>query len=127
MKLGGFSGIVGSMFDDKMDINRYQDTLNDDGTTDTKMSETPIHKNISCRVSFSTDESPRDSQVDDVPIKNVPKIFCGLNVDIRAGDFVTVRRFGDDGSVIATYSGKVGLPSVFATHKEALFSIERSA
>lgn len=127
MKLGGFAPIIASMFTDKMDISRYVDSENTDGTTDTKLSETPVYINIPCRISFATDENPRDKEVDDVPLKNVPKIFCKLDTDIKAGDFITVRRYNDNGEVIATYAGKVGLPSVFITHKEALFSIERSA
>lgn len=127
MKLGGFAPIIVSMFTDKMDINRYVDSPNSDGTTDTKLSETPVYTDIPCRISFATDENPRDKEVDNVPLKNVPKIFCKLDTDIKPGDFITVRRYSDSGEVIATYAGKVGLPSVFITHKEALFSIERSA
>lgn len=127
MKLGGFAPIIASLFTDKMDINRYVDSPNSDGTTDTKLSETPVYTDIPCRISFATDENPRDKEVDNVPLKNVPKIFCKLDTDIKSGDFITVRRYNDDGEVVATYAGKVGLPSVFITHKEALFSIERSA
>ena len=127
MKLSGFAPIIESMFNDKMDINRYIDVANSDGTTDTRLSDAPIYTNVPCRVSFSTYDNPRDNEVDNVPVKNVPKIFCKLNADIKAGDFITVRRYSDNGQVIATYAGKVGLPSVLITHKEALFSIERSA
>lgn len=127
MKLGGFARIIESMFTDKMDISRYSDTEEPDGSTSTKLSETPIYTEVLCRVSFSSDESPKDSQVDDVPVNNIPKLFCKLSTDIKAGDFITVRRYNDNGETIATYSGKVGLPSVFTTHKEALFYIDRSA
>lgn len=127
MKLSGFAGIITTMFNDKMSIRRYEKSENNDGTTSTKLSENPIYTDIPCRISFSSDESPKDSEVDEVPIRNVPKIFCKLDVDIQAGDIVTVNRYDDDGYIIATYEGKVGLPSVFITHKEALFSIERSA
>lgn len=127
MKLSGFAGIITTMFNDKMSIRRYEKSENNDGTTSTELSENPICTDIPCRISFSSDESPKDSEVDEVPIRNVPKIFCKLDVDIQAGDIVTVNRYDDDGYIIATYEGKVGLPSVFITHKEALFSIERSA
>lgn len=127
MKLSGFAGIITTMFNDKMSIRRYEKSENNDGTTSTELSENPIYTDIPCRISFSSDESPKDSEVDEVPIRNVPKIFCKLDVDIQAGDIVTVNRYDDDGHIIATYEGKVGLPSVFITHKEALFSIERSA
>lgn len=127
MKLGKFSGIIKSTFTDDMDIYRYEDVTNEDDTTETKLSETPVHKEVPCRISFSADESPKDNQVDNVPIKISPKIFCGANTNIRAGDYIVVRRYNDEGAIIAIYSGNVGLPSVFITHKEALFSIERSA
>ena len=127
MKLSGFSPIITTMLTDKMDIRRYVDKDNDDGTTDTVMSDNPIYTNVPCRVSFSSEDNPRDNDVDDVPVKNIPKIFCKVDADIKAGDLITVKRFDDDSNVIATYTGKLGLSSTYITHKEALFSIEESA
>lgn len=127
MKLSGFSPIITTMLTDKMDIRRYVDKDNDDGTTDTVMSDSPIYTNVPCRVSFSSEDNPRDNDVDDVPVKNIPKIFCKVDADIKAGDLITVKRFDDDSNVIATYTGKLGLSSTYITHKEALFSIEESA
>lgn len=127
MKLSGFSPIITTMLTDKMDIRRYVDKNNDDGTTDTVMSDSPIYTNVPCRVSFSSEDNPRDNDVDDVPVKNIPKIFCKVDADIKAGDLITVKRFDDDSNVIATYTGKLGLSSTYITHKEALFSIEESA
>lgn len=127
MKISGFAPILSTMFTDAMDIRRYQDVENEDGTTDTVMPLEPIYANVPCRVSFSSEDSPQDYEVDRVPIRVAPKIFCGPNIQIKAGDFVTVRRLNDIGEIIATYTGKLGLPSVYITHKEALFSIEESA
>lgn len=127
MKLSGFSKIITTMLTDKMSITRYVDKENEDGTTDTVMPESPLYSDVACRVSFSSGDKPNDKDVDDTPVAIVPKIFCELDVDLKAGDFVTATRFNDKGEVIASYSGKVGLPAVFITHKEALFSIERSA
>lgn len=127
MRLGDFSGIIKTMFTDKMSITRYIDKELEDSSTDTILSGTPLYTDVPCRISFAFDENPRDNTVDDVPLKNAPKIFCDLSTDLKPGDFIEVTRFNDDGVVIATYAGKVGLPSVFITHKEALFSIERSA
>ena len=127
MRLGDFAGIIATMFSDRMDITRYIDKENADGTTQTALSDTPVYENIPCRISFSSDENPADTDIDNTPVKLTPKIFCGLNVDLQVGDIITVRRINDDGEVIATYSGKVGLPAVFISHKEALFYINRSA
>lgn len=127
MKLGKFSSVIATLFTDKMTINRYTNSQNEDGTTDTVLSETPIYSDIPCRISFAQMESPKDKEIDDTPVSTTPKIFCKVGIDIREGDFVTVYRLDDNGTVIATYSGKVGMPSTLITHKEALFYIDRSA
>lgn len=127
MRLGDFSGIITTTFTDRMSISRYQDRENSDETTDTILTDAPLYSDIPCRLSFASRENPEDSEVDDTPVKISPKIFCKRDVDIRAGDFITVKRFDDDGNIIASYSGKAGLPSVFITHKEALFIINESA
>ena len=127
MKLSGFSGIIATLFTDKMSITRYVDEEEADGSTTTVLPSAPLYTDIDCRVSFASTENPNDKDVDNTPLEVAPKIFCKSDTDLRAGDFIKVTRFGDDGKIIATYSGKVGLPSVFITHKEALFSIEESA
>lgn len=127
MRLGDFAGIITTMFSDKMDITRYVDIEMEDGSTQTALPDTPLHTDVSCRISFSSEENPGDTDIDNTPLKLTPKIFCGLGADLRAGDYVTVRRLDDNNEVIATYSGKVGLPAIYSSHKEALFYINRSA
>lgn len=127
MKLGAFSGIITTMFTDKMDITRYVEQENPDGTTETTLPDVPLYTDVSCRISFVSEESPKDGAVDDNPVKNTPKVFCKIDTDVQAGDYITLRRIGDDGSVMATFSGQIGLPSIYPTHKEALFLIKESA
>lgn len=127
MKLGSFASLITSMFTDSMSINRYEDKANADGTTETILSDTPIYTNVECRISFLYEEKPKDITVDDNPVITSPSIFCKVETDIRAGDFITVTRYNDYGDVIATYSGQVGMPSVYPTHKQALFIIMESA
>lgn len=126
MRLGDFSGIITTMFTDKMDINRYVDVTNSDGTTETKMPDNPLYVDVNCRISFVSEEKPNAAEVDDNPVKTTPKIFCKTTADVRAGDYITVRRLDDDGNILATFSGQIGLPSVYLTHKEALFLIKES-
>ena len=127
MRLSDFSGIISTLFTDKMSINRYQERKNSDETIDTILQDIPLYSEVPCRLSFASRENPEDNEIDDVPIKISPKIFCKRDVDIKAGDFITVHRFDDDGNITASYSGKVGLPSVFMTHKEVMFTIEESS
>lgn len=126
MRLDDFSGIVTTLFTDKMDIARYIDVSNSDGTTETKMSRSPVYSNVDCRISFISEESPKYGEVDNTPIKTVPKIFCKTITDIRAGDYITVYRRVDGENILTIFSGQVGLPSVYPTHKEALFLIKES-
>ena len=127
MKLGAFSGIITTMFTDKMDITRYVEQENPDGTTETALPDIPLYTDVSCRISFVSEESPKDGTVDDNPLKNTPKVFCKIDTDVQAGDYITLRRFDDDGNIMATFSGQIGLPSIYPTHKEALFLIKESA
>lgn len=127
MRLGDFSGIITTMFTDKMDITRYIEVTNSDGTTETKLPDNPLYVDVNCRISFVSEESPKDGRVDDNPVKTTPKIFCKTTEDVQAGDYITVRRFDDDGNIMATFSGQIGLPSIYPTHKEALFLIKESA
>ena len=127
MKLGAFSGIITTMFTDKMDITRYVEQENPDGTTETALPDIPLYTDISCRISFVSEESPKDGAVDDTPVKSIPKVFCKIDADVQAGDYITLRRIGDGGNVVATFSGQIGLPSIYPTHTEALFLIKESA
>ena len=127
MRLGDFAGIITTMFTDKMDITRYVDRTNADSTTETILPATPLYRDVDCRISFVSEESPKDGTVDDNPVKTTPKIFCKIDADVQAGDFITVCRIDDDGNIMATFSGQIGLPSIYPTHKEALFLIKESA
>ena len=127
MKLGAFSGIITTTFTDKMDITRYVEQENPDGTTETALPDVPLYTDVSCRISFVSEENPKDGAVDDTPVKSIPKVFCKIDADVQAGDYITLRRIGDGGNVMATFSGQVGLPSIYPTHKEALFLIKESA
>lgn len=127
MRIGDFAGIITTMFTDSMDITRYETKESLDGTTQTILPEEPLYADVECRISFTAEESPKDGAVDENPVKTIPKVFCKIDADIKAGDFITIRRLNDDGETMSTYSGQIGLPSVYPTHKEALFLIKESA
>lgn len=127
MKLTGLGTFFTILYDDRMDIYRTSKATNDDDTTDISYQPTPLYTDIACRVSFSSDDTGTDSEVDRNPVKFNPKLFCGADVDLQAGDYVTVRRYADNGSVTQVYQGQVGRPSWYATHQEAFFRIDEGA
>lgn len=128
MKLSGLGTFLTMLYDDKMDIYRTTSTINSDYSTDIFYQEEPLDTDVPCRISFSSDDSGSDSQVDMNPIRYNPKIFCKADVDIKAGDFIVLRRYADDGlTVKATYKGTVAQPSWYSTHQEALIRIDEGA
>lgn len=127
MKLAGLGKLFAILYNDRMDIYRTAKENNDDNTTNISYDATPLYTDIKCRLSFSSDDTGSDSQVDRNPVVFNPKLFCGAEVDLKAGDFVVVRRYADDGSVIKTYEGQVALPSWYSTHQEAFMRIDEGA
>lgn len=127
MNLAGLGKLFTMLYDDRMDIYRTVKEENDDNTTDISYNPEPLYKGIKCRISFSSDDTGSDSEVDREPVRYDPKLFCEAAVDLKAGDYVVVRRYADDGSVVKTYEGRVASPSWYSTHQEAFMRIDESA
>lgn len=127
MKLAGFGKLLAMLYDDRMDIYRTTGATNDDDTTNISYDPRPLYSDVECRLSFSSDDTGSDSEVDRNPVKFNPKLFCGALVDLRAGDYVVVRRFADNGSIMVTYEGTVARPSNYSTHQEAYVHIDEGA
>ena len=127
MKLAGLGKLFAILYNDRMDIYRTVKEDNDDNTTNISYEPQPLYTDIKCRLSFSSDDTGADSEVDRNPVKFNPKLFCEAEVDLKAGDYVVVRRYADNGSVIKTYQGQVALPSWYSTHQEAFMRIDEGA
>ena len=127
MKLAGLGKLFAILYNDRMDIYRTSREENDDSTTLIAYEETPLYEDVKCRLSFSSDDSGADSEVDRNPVRFGPKLFFGPEVDVQAGDYVVVRRYADNGSVMSTYEGRTAKPSVYSTHQEALLRIDEGA
>lgn len=127
MKLSGLGKFYTMLYNDLMDIYRTGKRDNDDNTTNISYDPKPLYTDIKCRISFSSDDAGSDSEVDRNPIRFSPKLFCEAEVDLKAGDFVVVRRYADNGSVVKTYQGQVALPSWYSTHQEAFVQIDEGA
>ena len=127
MKFGGLGKLFAMLYDDQMDIYRTTIEANDDDTTNISYEPEPLHKDIKCRLSFSSDDTGADAEVDRNPVRSNPKLFCAMDVDLKAGDYVVVRRYADDGSILMTYEGRVAQPSKYSTHQEAFMRIDEGA
>ncbi len=120
MRLSGFGSLLATTYMDVMSINRYVPHENEDGTTGTRLPETPLHEAVPCRISFEQEDNPEPGKQDVNPIYQKIKLFCGVGTDIKKGDFVEAKKVGDDGTVIGLYKGTANLPLVYTTHKEIL-------
>ena len=127
MKLGGFGKLFAMLYDDQMDVYRTTRADNEDTTTDISYEPEPLYKDVKCRLSFSSDDTGSDSEVDRNPVRFNPKLFCATEVDLQAGDYVVVRRYADNGSIMMTYEGTVAKPSKYSTHQEAFVRIDEGA
>lgn len=127
MKRAGIGKFFTMLYDDRMDIYRTAKTGNNDDTTDISYNPTSLYSNIPCRLSFSSDDTGADSEVDRNPVRFSPKLFCAPTVDLKAGDYVVVRRYADNGSIMMTYEGPVAMPSRYSTHQESLLRIDEGA
>ena len=121
MKLSGFSQILEGLYTDKLNISRFVDVVNEDGTQGVALSTTPIYENVPCKISFGSMDNPDGATEDKNPERLQLKLFCKANVDIQKGDTITAIRMSDDGvTVLKTYKGIANLPAQYVTHKEVL-------
>lgn len=128
MKIGGTAKFLETLYTDRMDVYRYTKVQNEDGTIETPLVLVPELADQPCRLSFNTQDSPKDYKVDEVPIIFVPKLFFKPNTPLLANDYVVVRRMMEDEVTVAQlYKGNIGLPAWYPNHQEALYLIDRSA
>lgn len=127
MKIAGLGKFFAMLYDDRMDIYRTSKAESDDMTTDISYDPHPLYTDIKCRLSFSSDDTGSDTEVDRNPVRFSPKLFCDSSIDLRAGDYVVVRRYSDSGSIMMSYEGRVARPSKYSTHQETFMQIDEGA
>ena len=118
------------LYTDRMDIYSTEETTDVDGATINDYPETPQQKDVPCRISFSSKDTPiqRGELYNNVKIN--PIIFCEPTIPVKAGDKIVVRRIDSDGKVFETYDGMIsigGRANKYETHQEFELSIEGDA
>ena len=124
MKIAGLGKFFAMLYDDRMDVYRTSKREIDDRTTNIFYEPEPLYKDIKCRLSFSSDDTGSDEEVDRNPVRLSPKLFCDASVHLQAGDYVVVRRFSDSGSIMISYEGQIACPSKYSTHQETFMRID---
>lgn len=87
---------------------------------------TPSLENIPCHLSITQSDNPASAQMQGgakLPIIMYGKIYLSQNVAISANEYIVVEKHASDGTVLATYKGTCGVPSVRQGRKEIVFEI----
>lgn len=87
---------------------------------------TPRAENVPCHLSITQADNPASSQIvggAKLPVIMYGKIYFGQDTIIKPNDIVEVEKHALDGTVLATYKGKCGVPAVRQGRKEAVFEI----
>lgn len=127
MHLAGLGELFAMLYTDKMNVYRPQETEDDDFTASIDYLPNPTQTNVPCRISFSSDDTGTDSEVDRHPVVYNPKLFCRSDVDLKAGDYVVVKRYTDKGVLARTYEGTLSEPSWYPTHQEVFVRVNKGA
>lgn len=127
MKLAGLGKLFAMLYSDRMDIYRTSKDEGSDNTTSITYDPEPLYKDVECRLSFNRSDTAPYSEVDRNPVVFNPKLFCSSDVDLLAGDYVVIRRYADDGSVMMLYEGMSAKPAKYPTHQEASIRINEGA
>lgn len=82
---------IESTYFHKMNISRLQDNVDEWGGTNQKYEPIPIMQLLPCAFSQSARNSTNTVRTESVNVVSYnPKIFCSLNLDIRAGDRIEI-------------------------------------
>lgn len=127
MKFSQIGRILEKLYTDKMMVWRYHDEHKPNGSTESIMDENALYADIPCRISFSTPDKSQSPEIDVNPINHTVKIFCGVNADVKKGDYIKVQRIQDDGTLLSEYDGNINEPAVYTTHKELMFKKDGEA
>lgn len=119
-------GKVMQAFDtDLMDIHRRMPIKNPDGTIGETTEELPVYTNVACHISFVTADNPNTETSDTQPIIVALRINCPLVVDIKNGDYIKCYKMAADGkTILETYQGIIGEPTVSQSRKSAEMKME---
>ena len=114
------------MFDtDLIDIGRRLPILNPDGTEGETSPEIPIYTKVPCHISFISADNPNTDTADTKPIIVGLQINCSLDTDLQNGDYIVAYKMANDSTtILETYKGIIGEPTVTQSRKSAEMKME---
>lgn len=114
------------LYSDEMDITSTEKVKNGNTVANVYPQE-PQQVGIPCRISFPGYDTISKKTDPYDPISLKPKIFCNPDVEIKAGDRISIRRKYPDGTIYASFDGLVsisGYPKRYSSHLEFEIDME---
>lgn len=118
--------IVNAFDTDRMNIYRNITIENPDGSTGESLSPVPIFEDVPCHLTFKRIDNPDAKTVDTIPVIVVLIVHCSINVDLENGDYLVVKRMGDNGRVLETYKGNIGMPAVSIGRQQVMLLVKEN-
>ena len=118
--LRAYSGYLELLYSDRMDITSVVETEAADSSTLNEYPDEPQQKDIPCKISLQGKDGVEEDSLHE-SVKTNPVIFCSTDIQVKAGDRITVRKCHADGTLYETFQGllaETGKPNKFATHQE---------
>lgn len=108
---------IESMYEDVATVKRNETVRGANNISEYKRSI--VYDNVICGISYTTaDKSDQTDVQNNIDVEAT--LFISPELDIRPGDYITVKRFGRDNPIstlIREYE-VIGPPPVYATHQE---------
>ena len=120
MKFPNIKPQLESLYTDEMDVYSSVESVTPEGESLVQYESVPRLEKKACRISFKSLEKARSTNDTHEIVEVFPKIFCGTELEINAGDRVVVRRYSSsgDGTIYQTWEGKAILTTGYPTHWE---------
>ena len=106
------------LFNDIITAYHKEKFTNDDGSTQERRAEAPFINNISCQISYRTDDKGAPKGRDRLPQTQEIKIFVWFDgipkgEMFRRGDFVIFERLDGYGRPVTHHEGTIGEPRIY--------------
>lgn len=111
------------MYGDTCTIARFNKTVDEFGDT-VPARKHVVYRGVKCKISFSNKDNPSDSNGVYMPILKQVTIYCGLEYDIKSGDYIEAKRTDTLDGINTIVKGRCGQPNRFDSHQELAIDIE---
>lgn len=121
------SALLSAAFDsDLMDIGRRGTITIPPGVDVETDPDIPLYVDVPCHVEYVAADNPDVANEPTKPIIMSLKIHAGRDVDVKNGDYITVRKRSASGEVLEIYKGIAAEPSQYQSRTAFAVGIRKN-